>query len=787
MCRKFLFIITGLFIIIFAEAQRAEDFVTVADDGAWCWFSDPRSIYYKGIHERIYTGFVTSQGDIMVSSEDLHSSDKEETILYSRLQADDHVNPSLLFLPDGRLMVFFSRHGGMLYHTTSLRPEDIKGFSGVDSLDLGKMLCYTNPVMLGSENNRIYLFFRGGYDWKPSFIMSDDYGKTWTEPMTFVSGKVNNIYNRPYTKVVSDGRASIHFAFTDGHPRDENYNSVYYLKYEGGKFYDAAGNLIGDMGNLPIEQEKVPRAYDGETANQRAWIWDIALTGEERPVIVYTTLPEETRHFYNWSTWTGSEWKNKRICNGGSAFPRFNRQKQDRDPEPHYSGGIGLDHANPNRVYLSRPVNDRFEIEEWITDDGGVSFSGRAITAESLKDNVRPFVIRNSPVSLSPRVLWMHINHYEHYSNYNASIKGNKPAEPFSPDLDQADIMRVMRSVADWQIENFASVPHSRLDWTNGALYAGMMELAKACPETKYMDWLYSLGTRHAWQPNYRMYHADDIAVCQMYLEMYRQKKTDSDSYLILAPTQARLDYVISHPSSGSLLLDYNDEKTLERWSWCDALFMAPPVYAKLSAITGDDKYLAFMDREFKATWELLYDRDEHLFYRDHRYFPEKVLEANGSKVFWGRGNGWVMGGLVSLLKELPSGSKYRPFYEKLFIEMARKVALCQDKEGFWHASMLDQQSFPKPETSSSSFFCYALAYGINSGLLDRQIYKPVVTRAWMALVSAVHADGKLGWVQPVGENPKDVTSEMTEVYGVGAFLLAGTEMLKLTETLHHD
>jgi rhamnogalacturonyl hydrolase YesR len=193
------------------------------------------------------------------------------------------------------------------------------------------------------------------------------------------------------------------------------------------------------------------------------------------------------------------------------------------------------------------------------------------------------------------------------------------------------------------------------------------------------------------------------------------------------------------------------------------------------------------MDREFKATWELLYDGDEHLFYRDHRYFPEKVLEANGCKVFWGRGNGWVMGGLVSLLQELPSGSKYRPFYEKLFIEMARKVALCQDKEGFWHASMLDQQSFPKPETSSSSFFCYAFAYGINSGLLDREIYTPVVTRAWKALVSAVHADGKLGWVQPIGENPKDVTSEMTEVYGVGAFLLAGTEMLKLTETLRHD
>ena len=364
----------------------------------------------------------------------------------------------------------------------------------------------------------------------------------------------------------------------------------------------------------------------------------------------------------------------------------------------------------------------------------------------------------------------------------STAIKVDKAAGRFSEDLNSEDIMKVMSSVADWQIDHFASVPHHQLDWTNGALYAGMMEFAKISPDRKYMDWLYRIGKSHSWQPHKNMYHADDIAVCQMYLEMYRQNKTDRGSYLIIAPTQARLDYVISHPSQGSLLLDYSDGETTERWSWCDALFMAPPVYAKLSVITGDNKYLEFMDREYKATYEFLYDNDEHLFYRDHRYFPEKVLEANGRKVFWGRGNGWVMGGLVALLKELPEDSAYRPFYKKLFTEMAEKVASCQGKEGFWHASMLDHQSFPNPETSSSSFFCYALAYGINSGLLDKEIYTPVVRRAWKALVSAVHADGKLGWVQPVGQDPKIVTSDMTEVYGVGAFLLAGTEMVWLSQ-----
>lgn len=780
MDKRLLLISPFLFIMITVAAQRAEDFVTIAEDGAWCWFSDPRAIYYKGIHERTYTGFVTSGGDIMVASRDHRTGDEAKTLIYPRLQSDDHVNPSLLILPDGRLMVFFTRHGGKVYYTTSEKPEEITSFAAVDSLDLGKMACYTNPVLLKNENNRIYLFFRGGYDWKPSFITSDDYGRTWSEPKTIVSKKINNIYNRPYTKIVSDGELAIHFAFTDGHPREENYNSVYYLKYERGNFFDAAGNKMGDLENLPIVQETVPRAFDGEAANQRAWIWDIALTGDGRPVIAYTTLPEETQHFYNWGIWTGTGWKNSRICSAGSAFPSFDRQKQQREPEPHYSGGIVLDHNDPCRVYLSRPVNDRYEIEEWITGDGGKSFSGAPITSKSLKDNVRPFVVRNSPESLSPRVIWMHVNHYEHYTNYSTAIKGNEAAGKFSAELNSDDIMKVMNAVAGWQIDNSASVPHHQLDWTNGALYAGMMKFAEVSPDRKYMDWLWRIGRTYGWQPHRNMYHADDIAVCQMYLEMYRQKKTDRDSHLIFAPTQARLDYVISHPSSAGLLLDYSDPRTTERWSWCDALFMAPPVYAKLSVITGDNKYLEFMDREYKATWNFLYDKDEHLFYRDHRYFPEKVMEANGRKVFWGRGNGWVMGGLVSLLKELPDDSVYRPFYEKLFVEMAEKVASCQDKEGFWHASMLDHQSFPHPETSSSSFFCYALAYGVNSGLLDKEIYTPVVINAWKALVSAVYADGKLGWVQPVGQDPKVVTPDMTEVYGVGAFLLAGTEMLKL-------
>ncbi len=784
MHKKILTISALLLIQVAALAQwgRAEDYQTVVPDGAWCWFSDPRAVFHKGEFEKTYTGYVNSTGDVMISSTNHSTENQKSTVIYKGFQKDDHVNPSILILPDGRLMVFFTRHNGTLFYTTSLEPESVTAFAKVDSLYMGRGLCYTNPVMLSEEANRIYVFFRGGYDWQPSFITSDDLGKTWSEPKVMVSKKAVEVYDRPYTKVISDGKASIHFAFTDGHPREENLNSIYYMKYQQGKFYDAAGNQVGDMQHLPVDQDIIPKAYDGVAANKRSWIWDIAVNDQGHPVIVYSTLPEETNHFYQYGYWTGDAWKNIQITRAGSAFPRFERVKHKRDPEPHYSGGITLDHQNPKIVYLSSPVKDRFEIEKWELLDQEGLFDGTPVTYKSLKDNVRPVVVRHAPESISPRVLWMQIDHYEHYTKYKTAIKGDKEAKRFSGELTNQAVTEVMAAVASWQIDNFQSVKHHHLDWTNGALYKGMMEWAKIAPDQKYVDWLSGIGWRYGWQPHKRMYHADDVVVNQMYLEMYERKAADKNSYRILGPTKARLDYVMQNPSKGTLLLDYYDAQTLERWSWCDALFMAPPVYVKLAKITGDDAYIDFMHEEFMATYDFLYDNEEHLFYRDHRYFPEKQLEANGEKIFWGRGNGWVMGGLVSILKDLPKDSKYRPFYEKLFVEMAQKVATCQDESGYWHASMLDPESFPRPETSSSGFFCHALAYGINAGLIDKEKYTPQVEKAWKALVNAVFADGKLGWVQPIGENPKNVTEDMTEVYGVGAFLLAGTEVLKMID-----
>ncbi len=344
------------------------------------------------------------------------------------------------------------------------------------------------------------------------------------------------------------------------------------------------------------------------------------------------------------------------------------------------------------------------------------------------------------------------------------------------PAAGKAEVLAIMERVADWQIANQGQVTHHDLDWTNAALYIGMAELAAISQDSKYERWLLDIGAKYRWQPHHDMYLADDIAVSQMYLDLYRR----TGDKRMFNPTEARTEWVVRHPSSGSLYYDHMDSTTLERWSWCDALFMAPPVYAQMYSITRDPKYLEFMDKEFKATCDFLYDKAERLFFRDHHFFDRR--EANGQKVFWGRGNGWVMGGLVKILKELPEDAPSRKFYKALLVEMCERVAGLQDPEGYWHASLLDPEAYPNPETSGSGFFVYALAYGVNCGHLDKDRYLPVVLKGWAALQNAVFPDGKLGWVQPIGSDPRHTTRDMTEVYGVGAFLLAGSEIYRFAK-----
>jgi hypothetical protein len=266
-----------------------------------------------------------------------------------------------------------------------------------------------------------YVFWRGS-TWKPTLATSKD-GVHWSESQILVDDLANQGRRvRPYCKYVSDGKGAIHMIFTNGHPRKEETNSVYYLKYEEGRFFKADGTVIGSIEKLPVQHRESDLVYNGKETGVRAWIWDLALDEAGHPVILYTRLPAEEDHRYHYARWDGTQWIDSEMTAGGKWFPQTREGAKER--EPHYSGGMSLNHHDTSVVYLSRQVEGgTFEIEKWTTADHGKSWDSTAITRGSNPGmvNVRPIVPRGY-TGLSDHILWMN-GTYVHYDNYATGIR----------------------------------------------------------------------------------------------------------------------------------------------------------------------------------------------------------------------------------------------------------------------------------------------------------------------------------------------------------------------------
>jgi unsaturated rhamnogalacturonyl hydrolase len=338
---------------------------------------------------------------------------------------------------------------------------------------------------------------------------------------------------------------------------------------------------------------------------------------------------------------------------------------------------------------------------------------------------------------------------------------------------DRGAVLKIMERVADWQLAHPSA--HNATDWTQAAGYTGMLALADISTHPRFLEALTTMGKANEWKLGPRPYVADDQCVGQTYAELYLRFKDPS----MIGPLRGQFDWILAHPKDGSLDFDaQRNPDRLDRWSWCDALFMAPPVWIRLWAATGEKACLDFAVEHWWKTSDFLFDRDEHLFFRDSTYFERR--EANGKKIFWSRGNGWVIAGLVRVLQYLPASHPARTRFLQQYRAMADKILTCQQSDGLWRSSLLDPAGYPLKETSGSGFYCYALAWGVNQGLLDRARFGPAVINAWRGLVDCVADDGKLTHVQPIGADPKKFDETATEIYGVGAFLLAGSEIYRL-------
>jgi rhamnogalacturonyl hydrolase YesR len=349
----------------------------------------------------------------------------------------------------------------------------------------------------------------------------------------------------------------------------------------------------------------------------------------------------------------------------------------------------------------------------------------------------------------------------------DAPVNAGPYATDLSAAIEPAAIDKALRKVADWQLAR--SQPYFDRIWTSSVMYAGFMAASQATGDPKYRNAMMEMAKHFDFQNRDRLPNADDVSIAQTYLDLYFEEKRPA----LISRTRQDLDELLPLAT-----LKPNDARI--PWWWCDALFMAPPVWAKMYKATGERKYLDYIHLNWKRTSDALYDKEEHLYARDASYINKR--EPNGKKIFWSRGEGWVMGGLARILDYVPADDPQRGFYVQQLREMSEKIASLQGPDGLWHAGLLDPQTYPLPEISGSSLFVYAMAYGVNHGLLDGAKYRPVIAKAWAGILKNVYADGRLGNIQQTGAEPAFYRPTSSYNYGVGGFMLAAAELKAMAQ-----
>lgn len=356
---------------------------------------------------------------------------------------------------------------------------------------------------------------------------------------------------------------------------------------------------------------------------------------------------------------------------------------------------------------------------------------------------------------------------------------------------DKKAVKSIMDRVNKYQLEN----PWQEFDdnWIRGTYYTGVMACYQATGDKSYLDQCNRLGAQLRWklpvkEPQSRSSGVNLLTIGQTWLESYMIKKDKAKINPMIAHLE---DPSIKNPISNPMEWYFEGGRR-----YVDGLFTGPPALAMLYSVTQDEKYLQWMEACFWDVYGKLYDHEEHLFYRDHRFFPDCIedrkadpawqgnhqVTRNGKKVIWSRGNGWAFAGIARILKYLPKDHASYQRYVLLFTDMAQSLKALQSEEGFWYMNLTDPEDFPEKETSGTSFFIYGFAYGINTGLLSRDEYLPVVEKAWKSVCDAVSKEGKVKWGQRVGDRPVAISEEDSHEYVSGTFLLAASEVYKLKE-----
>ena len=435
--KRHFYALLSLLILVIHSARGEEQFqgYPLTQEGAWCWFADPRAVHYTsedGSINASYIGYIDVHGNVKAMQMDYITGVKSEVLVRSYFQPDDHNNPTFLVLPDERVLIIYSRHTdeSAFYYRVSKRPGDITQLGEEKCIKTNHNTTYPSPFLMSDDPEHFYLCWRG-LGWHPTIARltlpdeNDDVQIKWGPYQM-----VQSTGARPYAKYYSNGKDKLYMTYTTGHPDNEQPNWVYFNVINLHATTDTEGRMSVDPTLEDIRGKQLSTIANGTFAvsktdaykssypytivdaptGYRDWVWQIACDAEGLPIIAMVRINGgKDQHQYYYAKWTGSKWRLTSLADGGGRFHSSNT-------EYCYSGGEALDPENPHIIYLSIPTTGAsgskvHEIWKYTLNDAGAITAKEQITRNSTKNNIRPFVLPGSADS-KLRLCWMHGDYY---------------------------------------------------------------------------------------------------------------------------------------------------------------------------------------------------------------------------------------------------------------------------------------------------------------------------------------------------------------------------------------
>ncbi len=385
-------VIVIIFLSIFFLNRFNKEKKIIAKGAILEWIQKPAAIRFVDRYDRSYISWISHSGKIQMRYYD-HQKQEFSSIVtvddlfpeHKKEAKDDHNAPSLLILPSGHLLIFYTVHDvkNAFFVRKSLYPEDIHYWSQrINLAEDKKEDYYTYPQPKLLPDGRIIVFYRKGvyYHSKEYYRVSDDEGKSWGEPIELINfGKIG-VYAFIY-----QNQNTLHLAWNlgkEGYP--PKFNLYYALSQDGGVNWNS---IDGQKLSLPINDRNKTLVL--ETLDKPAYIWDVIADKEDDPLIFYT-YDNDPNHQLRIIRWEKERWRDKLITYSKLLY----------NGDHFFSGGGVFDPKNSDRVIVSKQ-RDKLELEEWLFDrKKNQWFKNQSITNNSFFDNFRPQFILNYHPSL---------------------------------------------------------------------------------------------------------------------------------------------------------------------------------------------------------------------------------------------------------------------------------------------------------------------------------------------------------------------------------------------------